>query len=328
MNRIYRMKPHPKRVIWAGTTLDGAFGLQADSDSPSIGEALDASGLSEMPSLVSGGPDDGLTLCQVFERDGDQLLGTLKRPGERFPLLVKRLDSKFSLSVQVHPNDEKAQALAGEANGKSEAWYILAAEEGATVHLGFMEGVTLPDVEKALKDGGILSLMREISVKSGDVIPVPAGCAHTIGAGIYLFEVQQTSDLTYRLDDFKRLDEEQKPRELHLEDGLRSINIDLRPDLSQPVTLQEDEGGKRELLVDMGVFSIEKWTVHSKFVVAGGALIVVQGLTGACSIQIEKEGQTAKIEEGETLIIGADATPISLKSPEPASLIIAKHPRP
>lgn len=319
------MKPHPKRVIWAGATLGTILGIPPESDEPAIGEALDASGLTEMPSHVSGGKDDGMALNELFEREAPELLGRPKLPKERFPLLVKRLDAKATLSVQVHPNDDLAQYLSDEPNGKSEAWYILEAKEGATVHLGFKDGISKEQVEKALHDGNLLEVMREIQVKAGDVIPVPAGCAHTIGAGIYLFEVQQPSDLTYRLDDFGRLDENKKPRKLHLTEGLASLEVDLQPNKAQAVTLQEDAGGSRVLLVDMGVFTIEKWTASNSLRVTGGSLLVVQGLTGTCTLQAAGEGDSQIIESGETLIISATVPSLELTSDEGATLIIARH---
>ncbi len=325
MSQIYRMKPHPKRVIWAGATLGSALGIPTDGDIPAVGEALDASGLTEMPSHVSGGADDGLSLCELFDREAEDLLGCLKKPEQGFPLLVKRLDAQDALSIQVHPDDAAALYLDDETNGKSEAWYILDAEKGASVHLGFVAGTTLEDVEKSLERGSILGIMREVSVEAGDVIPVPAGCAHTIGPGIYLFEVQQPSDLTYRLDDFGRLEEDGKPRELHIAKGLAAIDLSQRPEKANPIPLQEEEGGSRVLLVDMGVFSIEKWTVESVLKVPGGSLLVVQGLSGSC--HLESEGQIETIQSGETVIIPASLPSLKLVADKEATLIIARHPR-
>ncbi len=323
MSYIYRMKPHPKRVIWAGATLGTVLGISTDCGEAPIGEALDASGLSEMPSLVCGGVDDGLPLPELFQREGESLLGYAPRPGERFPLLVKRLDAEAPLSVQVHPNDAMARYLAGEPNGKAEAWYILDAEEGAEVHLGFREGVSTQDVQDALERGRLLDLMRSLPVEAGDLVPVPAGCAHTIGPGIYLFEVQQTSDLTYRLDDFGRLGEDQRPRTLHVQEGLAAIDLELRPRKASPIILQRDEGGRRDLLVDMGPFSIEKWTVGQNLQPSGGSLVVLHVLDG--TLELNCEDDCFHLGEGETVVVAAMAPELSLTSTAGASLLAARH---
>jgi mannose-6-phosphate isomerase len=171
--------------------------------------------------VIANGPLNGRTLGEVAKQYGRDLVGSAAPYQTRFPLLVKFLFTADKLSVQVHPDDEGARCV-GEAFGKTECWYVLGAKPGAQVALGLRPGVTLEEFEQAIHGTRAEELLNWIDVQRGDMLYVDAGTVHTIGSGVVLLETQQASDLTYRLYDYGR------PRELHIEDGLRAIKLQTR----------------------------------------------------------------------------------------------------
>ena len=181
---------------------------QIEAGDDPVGEAW----LTGPASVVEDGPHRGATLGKLVQAEGADLLGGMASEGE-FPLLLKLLFPDAKLSVQVHPNDAEAQAM-GLSRGKTECWYVLAAEPGATVACGLLPGVTIEQLEASISDGSMESLLQHLPVSKGDMVFVDAGTVHAIGPGVTLLEIQQTCDVTYRLYDYGR------PRELHLEKGL------------------------------------------------------------------------------------------------------------
>ncbi len=193
-----------------------------------IGEAW----LTGPSSTVAEGPHAGETLAALAQSEGEDLLGIAPdEEGEReFPLLVKLLFPNEKLSVQVHPNDAEAEAM-GLARGKTECWYVLEAEPGATVACGLLPGVTIEQLEASIADGSMESLLQHLPVSKGDLVFVDAGTVHAIGPGVTILEIQQTSDVTYRLFDYGR------PRELHLEKGLAVSKQQTRAGKIAPITI-------------------------------------------------------------------------------------------
>jgi mannose-6-phosphate isomerase len=194
---------------------------------------------------VSGGPYAGKTLAEVAEVEGEALLGSrvVAQTGTRFPLLIKLLDCAAWLSLQVHPNDEQAEELEGPGNfGKTEAWYVVEADNGAQLLGGLKKGVTAKDMETSLRKGEILSLTQRHDVQTGDAIFIPAGMIHALGPGLLIYEVQQTSDTTYRVYDWDR--PMTAERQLHIKQAAKVLNPDLHGELiSKPE--QTFEGIKR-----------------------------------------------------------------------------------
>lgn len=234
MDRLYpiALDPEPSRRLWGGERLTSRFGSAADApdDDPSeprdpIGEAWLIYG----GNRVATGPDAGATLGELAERHGAALLGSVaaERYGRTFPLLAKLIDAAKPLSVQVHPDD--AWALSEEAGsghlGKAEAWLVLDADPGATIYWGFSRDVTADEVRAHVADASLEDLLNRVPVAPGDVIFNPPGTVHAIGAGVYLFEIQQASDLTYRLYDYDRRGADGKRRELHLDAALAVADL-------------------------------------------------------------------------------------------------------
>ena len=200
----FRLKPWFSERVWGRESLKPWYAETGTKER--VGEAW----LTGPECVVETGELEGRSFAAVAKERGGQL-----GDGE-FPLLVKLLFPNEKLSVQVHPNDVQAQAM-GETRGKTECWFVLEAEPGATVALGLKDGVSVLDVERSVADGTMESLIKQVPVSVGDMLFVDAGTVHAIGPGVVLLETQQTSDVTYRLYDYGR------PRELHLEKGLAVI---------------------------------------------------------------------------------------------------------
>lgn len=211
--------------IWGGNKLHTIYNKDIPQDKP-IGEAWLISDHQSCESKVTEGPLQGKTLRQLLELNADAILGTraeLTIHG-RFPLLLKILDALDVLSVQVHPDDECAKRLNEPDVGKTEMWHVLQAEKGSKLICGLDTSASKETLAEAIQDGSIEKLMRSFEVEDGTSVHVPAGTVHAIGAGIVLTEIQQNSDLTYRLYDWGRL-QNGKPRQLHIEKSMEAINF-------------------------------------------------------------------------------------------------------
>ncbi|MFO7973671.1 MAG: type I phosphomannose isomerase catalytic subunit [Candidatus Hydrogenedentota bacterium] len=212
--------------VWGGRKLRTIYGKDVRGDVP-IGEAWLISDHPGDESIISQGAFKGKTLQDLLETDAKALLGTKARPtpAGRFPLLLKILDAAQHLSVQVHPDDHCAERLGESDVGKTEMWYVLQAEPGSELICGLDPDVNRETLANAIQDGSIEQLMKRFPVKKGSTAFVAAGTVHAIGGGVVLAEIQQNSDLTYRLYDWGRVGTDGKPRELHIEKGLEAIHF-------------------------------------------------------------------------------------------------------
>jgi mannose-6-phosphate isomerase len=223
MTSLYplRFEPIFTSNLWGGRRLPGFLRRPAPHDDP-IGEAWVLSDVDGSPSRVADGRLAGITLRELLAADPARILGNAKLVNGRFPLLLKFIDARQELSVQVHPNDEQAAKSIPGANGKTEAWVILEANpERSRVYSGFKDGTTADDFRAALANRTTPQTLHSFTPEPGDCVFLDAGTVHAVGADILLFEVQQTSDITYRLYDWDRVDKKTgQPRELHVEKGL------------------------------------------------------------------------------------------------------------
>ena len=216
MQRLYPLlfEPNLHSVIWGGNQLRPNKGL-APSDEP-IGESWEVSAVPTSTSIISNGEWKGRDLISVINEHPNAILG--KKVNEKYngksPLLVKFIDAKRDLSIQVHPNDEMAMREHGKM-GKSEMWYVIKADEGAHLYAGFKQKTTPKEYQQRIADSTITEVLADHHVKAGDVFYLPAGRVHAICGGIMLAEVQQSSDVTYRIFDYNRSGMDGKPRELH-----------------------------------------------------------------------------------------------------------------
>ena len=302
---IYKFNNILKPVLWGGDKLVAFKGLPA-CDEP-IGESWELSAVPGHESVVKGGEDDGLTLTQLVQRYGADLVGedVYRRYGDCFPLLIKLIDAKRDLSIQVHPDDAMAQRRHG-SFGKNEMWYILDADEGATIATGFKRPITPEEFDRHLAEGTILDVVNRDASHPGDVFYIPAGMIHAIGAGNLLAEVQQSSDITYRVWDYNRRDADGNLRELHTSQAREALDYNALD--GQVAPPEPSLIGSTELLttryfslthyiVDKGL-RIEIPQSHSFL-----ALTCIQGES-----LIEAEGlPSSTVKQGETVLIPACA---------------------
>lgn len=258
------MKPYPlqfkaemKERVWGGRALE-QFGL--DVPEGSIGEAWMIGDHLNGITKVTNGELAGMGLDEVREKYGNILFGTKGASARngRFPLLIKLLDCQDNLSIQVHPNDDYEGLPVGES-GKTEMWYILAAEPGAKIVYGLKPGVTRELLSEAIANNQIMDNLQEVAVVAGDSFYIPAGTVHALGAGVLVAEVQQNSDTVYRLFDYNRPGLDGKPRDLHIEDSLNVISYDDMNATRMKTTL--DQANEWLTLASSPYFVVEKGRV-------------------------------------------------------------------
>ncbi|MDP2422894.1 MAG: type I phosphomannose isomerase catalytic subunit [Bacteroidales bacterium] len=232
MNQLYPLKFHPlfKEKIWGGSMIKTHLGLDF-SPLPNCGEAWIMSGVENYQTVVSEGWLAGNELNELVRIFMDELVGVevYEKHGEEFPLLIKLINSNDWLSLQVHPDDEFAKKT-GIGSGKSEMWYVLQADKGAEIINGFKHKVDKDTFVSHLEAGSLDNILNTEKVTAGDVFHLPAGRVHALGPGILLAEIQQTSDNTFRISDWDRVDSQGNSRELHLTQALEVMNLEVYPD--------------------------------------------------------------------------------------------------
>jgi mannose-6-phosphate isomerase len=270
LNSPLTFEPVFQERIWGGSKLAELFGKNLPANKR-IGESWEIVDRPEAQSIVCKGPLSGRSLHDLWVNFRKELFGKVPDV-PRFPLLIKLLDAREKLSLQVHPPPEIAESLGGEA--KSELWYIAAAEPNAEIFVGLRKSMTRDQFEDALHAGTIADCVHSIRIKSGAAMFLPSGRFHAIGAGTVLVEVQQNSDTTYRVFDWNRVDDQGKPRQLHLDQALQCIDFnDVAP---KPIT------PKGELLARNQLFEVQKWKLKSARDIAPlGQFAIVLCLTGA-----------------------------------------------
>ena len=244
MHDLLRFTPKLFARIWGGRRLPGIVGQAAPPGQPA-GEAWLLSDHPEHSSVVTAGPHAGKTINALLGEDETALLGSGARRTRhgRFPLMLKLLDTAVALSVQVHPDDQCAAALGEDDVGKTEMWHVLEADEEALLYTGLTPGTTRESFSAAISEGVIEARLAARKVSPGDAIIVPAGTVHSIGSGILLAEIQQNSNLTYRVYDWGRNGPGGKPRELHLDKAARAIHFAAPPaDFAAPLAYQSADG--------------------------------------------------------------------------------------
>ncbi|KRN32265.1 mannose-6-phosphate isomerase, class I [Weissella halotolerans] len=243
--------------IWGGTGLKDDYGFEIPSDH--TGEAWVISGHPNGPTTVQNGLYAGKTLAQLWTQQ-PQLFAN-GDPKRSFPLLVKILDAKQDLSVQVHPDDAYAAQHAGEL-GKTESWYVLAAKPGAKIYYGH-QASSQAEFDRALDQGDWEHLLQTVPVKAGDFFYVPAGTLHALGAGVIVLETQQSSDVTYRVYDFDRIDAQGHQRDLHLADAKAVTQVPFKPVKTNP-QVEEGLGFVKTTLQVAPYFNVFLWQIDGQ----------------------------------------------------------------
>lgn len=251
---MYRFRPQLQERIWGGDKI-ARFKSGVTATSQTIGESWELSGVDGHISVVDGGDEQGVNLNELIQRYKERLVGrkVYERFGCEFPILIKFIDAESDLSIQVHPDEELAQSEHGK-HGKSEMWYVIEAEPESQLLAGFSRSTTKAEVAEAIDKGSILDLIKPHRVKAGDSFYLPAGSIHSIGGGVFLAEIQQTSDLTYRVYDYDRRDKDGNPRELHVASALKAL--DYSSDFDCRCSKESIEEG-RSLLLNSPYFRVE-----------------------------------------------------------------------
>jgi mannose-6-phosphate isomerase len=226
-------KPLYMERVWGGRELESVFGRTLPDAVTPFGESWEIVDRDPEQSVVNGGPFDGKTLHELWTGHREEIFGTGLPDSERFPILIKILDARDDLSIQVHPPVEKADELGGEP--KTEMWFIADAAPGAKLYVGLKKDVTRADFEDAITNGTVESCVHAIHPQAGESIFIPSGRLHAIGAGLLIHEIQQNSDTTYRVFDWNRVGLDGKPRALHVAESLASIDFDdFEPGMDAP----------------------------------------------------------------------------------------------
>lgn len=306
---MWKFAPILKTTIWGGDRIIPFKGLS--SSLSEVGESWEISGVTGSESVVEGGPDDGLALTGLIKRHGASLLGkrNYTKFGNSFPLLVKFIDPSTDLSVQVHP-DDKLAIERGHANGKNEMWYVVSAEKGTRIANGFNREVNPAELDGLLEKEGIEHVLNYINVSPGDVYVVPAGRVHAIGAGAFVIEIQQTSDVTYRIYDYHRKDRDGNERELHIDLAKDAINyhdtegqaVEYIPRRNIPVNVVRSPFFTTNILETDTEF-IRDYTESDTFVI----LVAADG-----EADITCGNDTIRLRRGNTVLIPASAPGVTI----------------
>lgn len=283
---VLKLTPAFKDYLWGGTRLRDDF--QKDCDFDKIAESWELSCHKDGPSTISNGEFKGLTLSEYIEKAGKSVLGTDCEKFDNFPILIKLIDAKDNLSVQVHPDNEYALRVEGEY-GKTEMWYIVDCDEGATLLYGFKDTISKDEFAQRIADNTLIEVTNAVPVKKGDVFFIQAGTLHAIGKGILIAEIQQNSNTTYRIYDYGRVGKDGNPRELHVEKA-KDVT-DLCPAKAYPETpVEQKDGYTSKLLSSCDYFTTYAIDVESKAVLEAD----------------EKSFVSLLILEGEGKVIGDD----------------------
>jgi mannose-6-phosphate isomerase len=313
---LYPLFFHPihKERIWGGRKLAEKYNRVLPTEK--IGESWEITCHDNGMGIVRNGPLNGLSLQEAIERYGEELLGSAVYNDRyrKFPLLIKILDASDILSVQVHPGDEYANIHENGELGKTEMWYIIDAKPGSRLVYGINQGISRENFRHALEQGQLEECLRELEVRPGDVLYIPAGLVHAIGGGILICEIQQNSDTTYRVYDWNRVDDRGNPRELHIEKALDVIDFEGRYSGSRLEGLNlREESGQRILYTACDYFAVEKLIVDGamELQLDGKRFQTLTCLDGSC--RIEYEGGSADLLSGNSCLIPASLPNITLR---------------
>ena len=225
---MYKFEPLLKQTLWGGDKIIPFKHLNTQMER--VGESWEISGVKDNETIVANGPDKGKSLNRLVSEQKAKLVGeeNYQRFGDEFPLLVKFIDASQDLSIQVHPNDETAHRL-GKPHGKTEMWYTLESAPGAHLYNGLKKKITTEEYEQMVANDTIVDALARYEIKEGDVFYIPAGRIHAIGSGCFVTEIQETSDVTFRIYDYKRKDKDGNYRELHIKEAAQCIDFTVLP---------------------------------------------------------------------------------------------------
>ncbi len=315
-----------KGKIWGGRRLETELGRRLPSGE-AIGESWEVSDRAPDVSIVANGPLRGTSLHQLLLDRQDELLGSGFDLGrfQRFPLLVKFIDASRVLSVQVHPPDEFARSHDPHDDGKTEMFYILGAQPDAVLYLGLKPGITPQEFEHAVRHGGVGEVLRAVRLVPGDCVFLPPGTLHAPGAGVLFAEVQQNSDLTYRVYDWERVGPDGRPRALHLKKALAVIDWEAPKEEKVTPQVLADDGLRKELLVRCPKFTAERWTLtESATEPLAGRFRILMALEGAVDIEWSGAAEPVALSRGRSALLPASLGEVGLR-PRGRTVLLVAH---
>ena len=308
---LYPLTFHPifQERVWGGTSLSRLYQKQLPPGKV-IGESWEIVDRPEAESVIAHGPLAGKTLRWLMDQHGSEVLGRPVPAGTRFPLLIKILDAKEKLSVQVHPPADVALRLKGEP--KTEMWYITEAAPGAELYAGLKTGTTRAEFERRIQEKTVADCLHTIKVQAGDAMFLPSGRVHAIGAGLVIFEVQQNSDTTYRVFDWNRLGPDNRPRTLHVKESLESIRFDDYEPGLLTAKFSKNPAIKTRFLASDPLFQVDAWQVKrgQRFYLRS-AVVQILGLV-AGKLRASYQGQELQLSAGQFLLMPAGLDRVTL----------------
>lgn len=327
---MYPLKFEPllKTIVWGGEKIAAFKGIQTEQHN--IGESWELSGVHGNESVVSNGQFKGRTIADLVKEFGPKLVGkhVYSKTGDEFPLLIKFIDAKSDLSIQVHPDDALAAVRHGGSKGKTEMWFVVAADPGAHLLAGLSSEIGPEEYEKMVQENTITQVLASHEVHAGDVFFLPAGRIHAICGGCFIAEIQQTSDITYRIYDYGRLGLDGKPRQLHTALAKDAIDYKVYPEYR---TVYDPVVNEEVPVVSCDYFSTSVYDIDkpvSKDLSEVDSFLVVMCVGGSGQIidgdrddpNGPTKGHVASIRQGETVLIPATSVSVTFLPDEEVSL--------
>ena len=332
-----KFKPFLRTMVWGGNKIGRYKGLAGEHDL--IGESWEVSDVPGHESVVANGALRGRDLTDLVRQYKGRLVGehVYARTGDEFPLLVKFIDAWRDLSIQVHPDDAMALRRHGEPNGKTEMWYVVDAEPGACLYSGLSREITPEEYERRIADDTIIDVLARHEVHPGDVFFLPAGRIHAICSGCFIAEIQQTSDITYRIYDYGRVGLDGKPRELHTELAKEAIDYKVYPDYRTQYTPVKDEENE---LVSCKYFTTSLYDLDKKVTKDLSyidSFLIVMCISGSGTLTDSEpvfdeegrrgptKGHRTTLRQGETVLIPATSVGLTLTPAEGGMKVLTSY---
>ena len=307
---MYKFEPLLKQTLWGGDRIIPFKHLNTQMER--VGESWEISGVKDNETIVANGPDKGKSLNRLVSEQKAKLVGeeNYQRFGDEFPLLVKFIDASQDLSIQVHPNDETAHRL-GKPHGKTEMWYTLESAPGAHLYNGLKKKITTEEYEQMVANDTIVDALARYEIKEGDVFYIPAGRIHAIGSGCFVTEIQETSDVTFRIYDYKRKDKDGNYRELHIKEAAQCIDFTVLPNYRAGYEPILNEGVQ---LVESPYFTTAVYDLTEPMTLDYSELdsfVILIAVKGEGAITCNGEQMTFKM--GDTILLPATTNEVKVE---------------
>lgn len=307
--RPFFLKAPIKDYIWGGTKLRTVFGKESDTER--LAESWELSCHPDGECTISGGDFDGMKLSS-FISEHPEAVGSSFKSGESFPVLVKLIDAEKDLSVQVHPDNDYARKHENDS-GKTEMWYVISADIGSELIYGFKEELTKEEFRQAIEDNTLMDKVNRVPVRQGDVFFIKPGTLHAIGKGILIAEIQQSSNVTYRVYDYGRLGADGKPRELHIEKALDVTNT-VPAEPKSPVYGRELDGVVTQLLADCEYFNVNRHRIIKELeLFADKSSFVHVLMIGGSGGELVADNYTLPLTMGSSVFVPAGTGAFAIK---------------